>query len=400
MSSYAAPAVAGRAAAFPGDVSPEASAASRSPHSAAPPALTHQGQIVIVVARWILVLAGLMLAIWNPAPVGELRLQLLVLLGLAVANFFLHAQLLMRRPVQDAVVYAASAADLAVITTLILSQHGFASDLYIFYFVALLAFSITFPTRETAIFAGVTGAIYTAIGLVSLDTSAARWYGTPDDNLLALVARVLMLAAAAFCGNLYWRQERERRLSPVVEAAADLFFGQSAIIWARWFIILAGAIVVLWSAASPGEMAAKMLLVVALMAMNFFLHGRYLLEKPANVRVVLAASALDLALVTAMVCTWQAGVGGLHSPLFVFYYPALLAFAFVFRPRLALAYTAAALVAYVGACLLVDPSFVLNASDLKVLAARLITLVAMGGLGAYYWRILRGRRRTQVTAVA
>ena len=42
------------------------------------------------------------------------------------------------------------------ITTLILSQHGFASDLYIFYFVALLAFAVAFPTRETAIFAGIT----------------------------------------------------------------------------------------------------------------------------------------------------------------------------------------------------------------------------------------------------
>src|SRR5439155_20624417 len=124
--------------------------------------------------------------------------------------------------------------------------------------------------------------------------------------------------------------------------------GQSAICWGRWFIILAGAVVVRWSAATPGEMAAKMLLVVALMAMNFLLHGRYLLEKPANARVVLAASALDLALITAMVCTWPVGAGGLRSALFIFYYPALLAFAFVFRPRLAIAYTAAALAADVG----------------------------------------------------
>src|SRR5439155_24984893 len=160
---------------------------------------------------------------------------------LAVANFFLHAQLLMRRPVPDVVVYAASAADIAVITTLILSQHGFASDLYIFYFVALLAFAVAFPTRETAIFAGITSAIYAAIGVVSVDTTYAFEQGTVDDNLLTLVARVLMLAAAAFCGNLYWRQERDRRLVSAVEAAADLFLRQSAVSWARWFILRAGA---------------------------------------------------------------------------------------------------------------------------------------------------------------
>jgi hypothetical protein len=360
------------------------------------PSLTHEGQIVIVVARWILVLAGLMLAIWNPAHLADLRLQLLVLLGLAVANFFLHAQLLMRRPMRAEIAYAASAADIGVITTLILSQHGFASDLYIFYFVAVLALSVTFPTRQTALFAGVTGALYALIGFVSLDTHEALWYGSVDDNVLALVARVLMLVAAAFCGNLYWRREQGQRFATGAEAAADLFFGQEVIIWARWFVILAATGVILWSAATPGEMAAKMILVIALIAMNFLLHGRYLLEQPANARVVAASSLLDVLLVTAMICSWPAGAGGLHSALFIFYYPALLAVAFVFRPRFALGYTALTIAIYVVACLLVDPSFIVHAGagDVKVLAARLVTLAAMGGLGAYYWRIVRARRRS------
>ena len=30
--------------------------------------------------------------------------------------------------------------------------------------------------------------------------------------------------------------------SPEQEAAEDVFFGQSVIIWARWFVILAGAL--------------------------------------------------------------------------------------------------------------------------------------------------------------
>src|SRR5262245_12778765 len=93
--------------------------------------------------------------------------------------------------------------------------------------------------------------------------------------------------------------------SAAQEAAEDLFFGQVVIIWARWFLILTGAILTLWSATSVGEITAKILPIVVLMAMNFFLHGRYLMEQPANRRLIVAASVLDLLVVTATVLLWQ-----------------------------------------------------------------------------------------------
>ena len=67
----------------------------RSSHT--PEDLAH-GQIVIVTFRWIMVAAGFVFALWNPEPVAELRVQILVILALAVANFYLHAQVLRRRP--------------------------------------------------------------------------------------------------------------------------------------------------------------------------------------------------------------------------------------------------------------------------------------------------------------
>src|SRR5215212_11525893 len=70
--------------------------------------VTADGQSVIVVARWVLVLSGLVLALWNPGAIGEIRLQVLALLLLAVGNFYLHAQLLMHRPAINAIAYAAS----------------------------------------------------------------------------------------------------------------------------------------------------------------------------------------------------------------------------------------------------------------------------------------------------
>ena len=56
------------------------------------------GQVVIIAARWVLVVAGLILALWDPAPIAELRFQIVFILGLAMVNFYLQAQVLMRRP--------------------------------------------------------------------------------------------------------------------------------------------------------------------------------------------------------------------------------------------------------------------------------------------------------------
>ena len=111
------------------------------------------GQVVIVTTRWILILAGLILSLWIPGPMTQLRVQIVVILALAVFNFYLHAQLLMRRPAVDLVVYAASAADLLVITVLVIVQGGFTSNLFIFYYLAFLGFSVASPTIMTFLYA-------------------------------------------------------------------------------------------------------------------------------------------------------------------------------------------------------------------------------------------------------
>ena len=363
-----------------------ATAVPRPPVRVRDPEVSASGQLVIVTARWVLVLSGLLLALWNPGPIGQIRLHVLTLLILAVGNFYLHAQLLMRRPTISAVAYAASAIDIAVITLLVATQGGFASSLYVFYFPALLALSIAFPTSRTVGFGSVAVALYACVGLFSIES---------ERDAQSMVVRLLMLIAVAVCGNLFARIEAGRRQgaidAPAAQAAADVFFGQAVIIWARWFIILAGATLTLWTATTAEEITINTILIVILMAMNFFLHGRYLTERPANRTLLGAVGAIDLLVITAIVTVWQTQVG-LRSELFVFYYPIVLAFACVMAPRLSSAYTAAALAAYAGACLLLGDRFV-GAQDAKLLVMRLITLAAMGGLGAYYWRMQRGRRQ-------
>ena len=60
------------------------------------------------------------------------------------------------------------------------------------------------------------------------------------------------------------------------------------------------------------------------------------------------------------------------------------------------------LAAYLGTCLVTDPQFLMAGSGgtdvgtVKSLLARLITMGSMAGLGAYYWRTQRNRRRAAV----
>ncbi|HET8523297.1 MAG TPA: hypothetical protein VFL82_08695, partial [Thermomicrobiales bacterium] len=90
------------------------------------------------------------------------------------------------------------------ITALVLLGHGVSSQLYIFYIPALLALSLVFPTEWTITFAGIVLTTYGLIGLYGIFPDRA-------DDMPVLITRLLMFAAVAFCGNLYWRIEHEWR---------------------------------------------------------------------------------------------------------------------------------------------------------------------------------------------
>ena len=165
------------------------------------------GQSVIVSARWLLVVSGLFLALWNPGPMSELRIQILFILLLAFANFYLQAQLLMKKPARSGVVYFASAADLAVISVMVILGRGFESNVYVFYLPALLALSVAFSPASTLLLAGGAAAFYTFISLGS------ALFG--DFDIQVLIARLIMMSAVAVCGQIYWRIERDRRSAAV-----------------------------------------------------------------------------------------------------------------------------------------------------------------------------------------
>src|SRR5260221_10751888 len=139
-------------------------------------------------------------------------------------------------------------------------------------------------------------------------------------------------------------QEKLKEVRSHEQAALeDVFFGQSVILWARWSVILAGAVLVLWTSTTVAQLTRTFPFFLVLMAMNFFLHGRYVMGSPLNRTVVIAASVADLALITAIVIFWP-GAAGVKNPLFVLFYPVVFCFALGFPRAVAGGYTGVAIV--------------------------------------------------------
>src|SRR6266568_8012008 len=170
----------------------------------------------------------------------------------------------------------------------------------------------------------------------------------------------------------------------------DLFFGQTVILWARWSVIVAGIVLVLWTSTDISLLTRTMPFFLVLMAVNFFLHGRYVMGSPLNRTAVVVASLVDLVLITAIVALWP-GSHGLDNQFFVLYFPVVFAFALVFTRRIEAAYTVIAMLAYVGACVFTGTVHPDLPNDDKLLVMRLIVIAAMGFLGNYYFRIQRDR---------
>ena len=276
------------------------------------------GPIVVVAARWLLAVAGLLFLLYRPASTLELAAGTLGVLAIAAVNFWIHTRLLTRQPLEPAWLYGATAADLTVITWLVAVQGGLAGNAFVFYYPAMLAFSLVFPRAVTMLFTASALSVYAVLCL--------------NDHVdeRVLVARVLSLAAVAFLGSRYQQVEAHRRArraelaiatpasSPRLEAEEDVFYGQIVCITARWFVIAGAVFLALWRVSDVTQMQRHLIPLLALVAANFFLHGRYLMGLPANRLLLELASVLDLAVITAILLVVAPdGARGLRTPFFV-----------------------------------------------------------------------------------
>lgn len=184
-------------------------------------------------------------------------------------------------------------------------------------------------------------------------------------------------------------QTREVRSKAQAEQE-DVFFGQTVIVWARWSVIVAGIVLVLWTSTDVALLTRTMPFFLVLMAINFFFHGRYVMGSPLNRTVVTVASVVDLILITAIVVFWP-NAEGFHNQFYVLYFPVVFAFALVFTRRIEVVYTVLACTAYAAACLLTATLSIADGSGMKTLVMRLIVIASMGFLGNFYFRIQRDR---------
>lgn len=168
----------------------------------------------------------------------------------------------------------------------------------------------------------------------------------------------------------------------------DVFYGQVVMIWGAAGGGCGPCRALPLECRDVGQMTERILLLVVLMAVNFYLHGRYLSRRPANRILITLATLADLALITGAVVLW----GGFESQLFVLLYPVLFAFALVFPPRATATRTLFAVGLYVAAVVAAGTGWLEDVQLIKILLVRLVTLLAAGGLGTYYWRMQRQRR--------
>src|SRR5437588_1818037 len=109
-----------------------------------------QGHSVIIAARLMLVAAGLVFVLYRPPSTTDLTTGVLAVLAIAAANFWLHTRPLTNQPVEPRWAYLASVADLVAISGLVLMQGGLTSKAYVFYYPAILVYSLVFPTVVSA----------------------------------------------------------------------------------------------------------------------------------------------------------------------------------------------------------------------------------------------------------
>ena len=172
--------------------------------------------------------------------------------------------------------------------------------------------------------------------------------------------------------------------------ADDLQHGLIVIIWARWSIVIFAFILRMYRAT---ELTMLVITIVGLMAvalLNFTLHARLLSKRAVQVKWVYLASIADIGLISLIT-----GLdGGLHTHIFLYYYPAVLGFALVFPGTVTTWLTCAVMLLYSIICLSASSPPLQLDGDESILIFRLLSLLGVAVVGNRY-RFVEGYRRAK-----
>ena len=183
---------------------------------------------------------------------------------------------------------------------------------------------------------------------------------------------------------------RSRVLRAVRADPEVMLYAARVSVWARWLLMLVAVVELayrpeLWFATDK----EYLFLSLPLPAFNGFLHYRLRRDRAVTWRWLLFLSAVDIALITAVVI-----IGGeFHLFSYVAYYPALALFAVVFPYLwLSLAWATMAGAIYAVVSLMVGPGLDFDAGQEKALLARVMAMygvVASVSLIARFERVRR-----------
>ena len=167
----------------------------------------------------------------------------------------------------------------------------------------------------------------------------------------------------------------------------DLRYGQNVIIWARWMIVVFALIMGLYRPKSITELVIIILALLTVALLNFSLHTRVLTKQPVKMNLIYVASIADICLITLI----TALKGGINTHVFLYYYPAVLAFSLVFRGILTIWLTSGVVILYFVICLIFS-STGLQSGDETILIFRLLSIAGIAIVGNQY-RLIEAKRR-------
>jgi len=185
------------------------------------------------------------------------------------------------------------------------------------------------------------------------------------------------------------KPEASKTLSSFVGSVRsdDLAFGQTVLVWARWILIGTGLVLSFWTPTDLLTLQVQLGAIIVLAFGNFYLHVQLLRGHPAIDNVVYAASVGDLCVVTALVIVQ----GGYSSPVFIFYFAAVVGISVAFPTLLTAAYTAIVISVYGTICLATAPG-----DELPAVFIRLLMIAAIAVCGNLFVRNESHRRQDAI----
>jgi hypothetical protein len=163
----------------------------------------------------------------------------------------------------------------------------------------------------------------------------------------------------------------------------DLVYGQAVLVWARWILIGTGLLLSFWSPTDLLTLQVQLAAIIALAFGNFYLHVQLLRDRPAIDNIVYGASLADIVVVTALVIVQH----GYPSPVFIFYFAAIVGISVAFPTVITAAYAAVTVGLYGIISLVTAPM-----DDLPAVFTRLFMIAAIAVCGTVFARSESRRR--------